>query len=172
MTYEGLGEGLHSPCYWASCGTSVAGTTTRHGLCLFVLLVNMSSPFRVTITMPSKMRFMLVNSLKRNCSLAAAAGAASSLCLSPLTSPPRGTTFLKWLAFFAAVMTVLLLSDSNGELAHTMGVELDLSDKPAGHDIQSRHYAFLAEHGVVKVLNLKEGVDFTSSSIEEMLKAL
>uniref|UniRef100_A0A0E0FLD2 Uncharacterized protein n=1 Tax=Oryza nivara TaxID=4536 RepID=A0A0E0FLD2_ORYNI len=97
------------------------------------------------------------------------------LCLSPLTSPPRvgfGTTFLKWLAFFAAVMRVLLLSDSNGELAHTMGVELDLSDKPAGHDIRSRHYAFLAEHGVVKVLNLKEGVDFIRSSIKEMLKAL
>jgi|UniRef100_A0A0E0MW03 peroxiredoxin len=100
---------------------------------------------------------------------------STPLRLSPPTSPPQvgfGTTFLKWLAFFAAVMRVLLLSHSNGELAHALGVELDLPDKPAGHDVRSRCYAFLVEDGVVKVLNLKEGVAFTTSSIEEMLKAL
>jgi peroxiredoxin len=42
---------------------------------------------------------------------------------------------------------VLLISDSNGELAHAMGVDLDLSDKPAGLDVRSRRYAFLAEDG-------------------------
>jgi peroxiredoxin len=42
---------------------------------------------------------------------------------------------------------VLLLSDGNGELAHAMGVELDLSDKPTGLDVRSRRYAFLAEDG-------------------------
>ncbi|EAZ37692.1 hypothetical protein OsJ_22032 [Oryza sativa Japonica Group] len=67
---------------------------------------------------------------------------------------------------------VLLLSDGNGELARAMGVELDLSDKPAGLGVRSRRYALLAEDGVVKVLNLEEGGAFTTSSAEEMLKAL
>jgi hypothetical protein len=52
---------------------------------------------------------------------------------------------------------VLLLSDGNGELAHAMGVELDLSNNPVGLDVRSRRYALLAEDGVVKVLNLEEG---------------
>ncbi|XP_040381037.1 peroxiredoxin-2E-1, chloroplastic [Oryza brachyantha] len=67
---------------------------------------------------------------------------------------------------------VLLLSDGNGELARAMGVELDLSDKPAGLGVRSRRYALLAEDGVVKVLNLEEGGAFTTSSAEDMLKAL
>ncbi|KAL5224736.1 hypothetical protein ABZP36_011375 [Zizania latifolia] len=67
---------------------------------------------------------------------------------------------------------VLLLSDGNGELARAMGVELDLSDKPAGLGGRSRRYALLAEDGVVKVLNLEEGGAFTNSSAEEMLTAL
>ncbi|KAF0931422.1 hypothetical protein E2562_004550 [Oryza meyeriana var. granulata] len=67
---------------------------------------------------------------------------------------------------------VLLLSDGNGELARAMGVELDLSDKPAGLGVRSRRYALLAEDGVVKVLNLEEGGAFTNSSAEDMLKAL
>uniref|UniRef100_A0A0E0RHW6 Uncharacterized protein n=1 Tax=Oryza rufipogon TaxID=4529 RepID=A0A0E0RHW6_ORYRU len=34
---------------------------------------------------------------------------------------------------------------SNGELAHAMGVDLDLSDKPAGLDVRSHRYTFLAK---------------------------
>uniref|UniRef100_A0A0D9WSA4 Glutaredoxin-dependent peroxiredoxin n=1 Tax=Leersia perrieri TaxID=77586 RepID=A0A0D9WSA4_9ORYZ len=67
---------------------------------------------------------------------------------------------------------VLLLSDGNGELTRAMGVELDLSDKPAGLGVRSRRYALLADDGVVKVLNLEEGGAFTNSSAEDMLKAL
>ncbi|CAN6237407.1 unnamed protein product [Urochloa humidicola] len=67
---------------------------------------------------------------------------------------------------------ILMLSDGNLELTRALGVEMDLSDKPVGLGVRSRRYALLAEDGVVKVLNLEEGGAFTSSSAEEMLKAL
>ncbi|KAM0821419.1 hypothetical protein ACQ4PT_026332 [Festuca glaucescens] len=54
----------------------------------------------------------------------------------------------------------------------SMGVELDLSDKPVRLGVRSRRYALLADDGVVKVLNLEEGGSFTNSSAEDMLKAL
>ncbi|KAK2369543.1 peroxiredoxin-2E, chloroplastic [Trifolium repens] len=52
---------------------------------------------------------------------------------------------------------VLLLSDGNGDFTKAIGVELDLSDKPVGLGVRSRHYALLAEDGVVKFFNLEEG---------------
>ncbi|KAF7078713.1 hypothetical protein CFC21_083099 [Triticum aestivum] len=67
---------------------------------------------------------------------------------------------------------VQLLSDGNIELTRALGVEMDLSDKPMGLGVRSRRYALLADDGVVKVLNLEEGGAFTTSSAEEMLKAL
>ena len=67
---------------------------------------------------------------------------------------------------------VLLLSDGNLQLTRALGVEMDLSDKPVGLGVRSRRYALLADDGVVKVLNLEEGGAFTTSSAEEMLKAL
>ncbi|GJN19250.1 hypothetical protein PR202_gb06502 [Eleusine coracana subsp. coracana] len=67
---------------------------------------------------------------------------------------------------------VVLLSDGNLELTRAMGVEMDLSDNPVGLGVRSRRYALLADDGVVKVLNLEEGGAFTTSSAEEMLKAL
>ncbi|KAJ0027190.1 hypothetical protein Pint_35859 [Pistacia integerrima] len=67
---------------------------------------------------------------------------------------------------------VLLLSDGNGEFTKAIGCELDLSDKPVGLGIRSRRYALLAEDGVVKVLNLEEGGEFTFSGAEDMLKVL
>ena len=67
---------------------------------------------------------------------------------------------------------VLMLSDGNLELTRALGVEMDLSDKPMGLGVRSRRYALLADDGVVKVLNLEEGGAFTTSSAEEMLKAL
>uniref|UniRef100_A0A0D9VD87 Glutaredoxin-dependent peroxiredoxin n=1 Tax=Leersia perrieri TaxID=77586 RepID=A0A0D9VD87_9ORYZ len=67
---------------------------------------------------------------------------------------------------------VILLSDGNLELTRALGVEMDLSDKPMGLGVRSRRYALLADDGVVKVLNLEEGGAFTTSSAEEMLKAL
>lgn len=67
---------------------------------------------------------------------------------------------------------VLVLSDGNGEFTKALGVELDLTDNPVGLGVRSRRYALLAEDGVVKVLNLEEGGAFTTSSAEDMLKAL
>lgn len=67
---------------------------------------------------------------------------------------------------------VLLLSDGNGEFTKAIGSELDLSDKPVGLGIRSRRYALLAEDGIVKVLNLEEGGEFTFSGAEDMLKVL
>ncbi|KAG1366652.1 hypothetical protein COCNU_13G004420 [Cocos nucifera] len=44
---------------------------------------------------------------------------------------------------------VLLLADGNGdgEFPCTLGMELDLRDKPAGLGVRSRRYAMLAEDG-------------------------
>ncbi|KAF8691367.1 hypothetical protein HU200_040498 [Digitaria exilis] len=67
---------------------------------------------------------------------------------------------------------VMLLSDGNLELTRALGVEMDLSEKPVGLGVRSRRYALLAEDGVVKVLNLEDGGAFTTSSAEEILKAL
>lgn len=67
---------------------------------------------------------------------------------------------------------VLVLSDGNGEFTKALGVELDLRDNPVGLGVRSRRYALLAEDGVVKVLNLEEGGAFTTSSAEDVLKAL
>jgi peroxiredoxin len=67
---------------------------------------------------------------------------------------------------------VAMLSDGNLELTRALGVEMDLSDNPVGLGVRSRRYALLADDGVVTVLNLEEGGAFTSSSAEEMLKAL
>lgn len=67
---------------------------------------------------------------------------------------------------------VMLLSDGNLELTRALGVEMDLSDNPVGLGVRSRRYALLADDGVVKVLNLEEGGAFTTSSADEMLKAL
>ncbi|XP_058087910.1 peroxiredoxin-2E-2, chloroplastic [Magnolia sinica] len=67
---------------------------------------------------------------------------------------------------------VLLLSDGNGDFTRAIGAELDLSDKPVGLGVRSRRYAMLVDDGVVKVLNLEEGGAFTTSSAEDMLKAL
>ncbi|XP_044468290.1 peroxiredoxin-2E-2, chloroplastic [Mangifera indica] len=67
---------------------------------------------------------------------------------------------------------VLLLSDGNGQFTKAIGCELDLSDKPVGLGIRSRRYAILAEDGIVKVLNLEEGGEFTLSGAEDMLKVL
>ncbi|KAK1275555.1 hypothetical protein QJS04_geneDACA010959 [Acorus gramineus] len=43
---------------------------------------------------------------------------------------------------------------------------------PVGLGVRLRRYALLADDGVVKVLNLKEGGAFTMSSAEDMLAAL
>nr|CAD1836722.1 unnamed protein product [Ananas comosus var. bracteatus] len=67
---------------------------------------------------------------------------------------------------------VLLLSDGNGDFTRALGVELDLTDKPVGLGVRSRRYAMLVDDGVVKVLNLEDGGAFTTSSAEEILKAL
>ncbi|KAL9249795.1 Peroxiredoxin-2E, chloroplastic-like protein [Drosera capensis] len=67
---------------------------------------------------------------------------------------------------------VLLLSDGNGDFTRAIGAELDLSDKPVGLGVRSRRYSMLVEDGVVKILNLEEGGAFTSSSAEDILKAL
>ncbi|GAB2227013.1 hypothetical protein Droror1_Dr00008812 [Drosera rotundifolia] len=67
---------------------------------------------------------------------------------------------------------VLLLSDGNGDFTRAIGAELDLSDKPVGLGVRSRRYSILVEDGVVKILNLEEGGAFTSSSAEDILKAL
>lgn len=65
---------------------------------------------------------------------------------------------------------VLLLADGSGTFTSALGVTLDLTDKGLG--VRSRRYALLAEDGVVKVLNLEQGGEYTVSSAEEILKAL
>ncbi|CAA0829689.1 Peroxiredoxin-2E- chloroplastic [Striga hermonthica] len=67
---------------------------------------------------------------------------------------------------------VLLLSDGNGDFTRAIGCQIDLSDSPAGLGVRSRRYAMYVEDGVVKILNLEEGGDFSVSSAEDLLKAI
>ena len=66
--------------------------------------------------------------------------------------------------------TIDMLADSSGELAKAMGVELDLSERGLG--VRGKRFALVAEDGVVKHLALQDGGELTTSSAEEVLKAL
>lgn len=63
-----------------------------------------------------------------------------------------------------------MLADGNGELAHALGLELDLS--ASGLGIRSRRYALYAEDGVVKQLWVEQPGDFDVTSAENVLEAL
>jgi glutaredoxin/glutathione-dependent peroxiredoxin len=66
--------------------------------------------------------------------------------------------------------TIDMLGDGSGELAKAMDVELDLGSRGLG--LRGKRFALIAEDGVVKHLALQDGGELTTSSAEEMLKAL
>jgi len=63
-----------------------------------------------------------------------------------------------------------MLGDGSGELAKSMGIELDLGARGLG--TRCKRFALVAEDGVVKHLALQDGGELTISSAEEVLKAL
>ncbi|CAA0839656.1 Peroxiredoxin-2E- chloroplastic [Striga hermonthica] len=84
----------------------------------------------------------------------------------------NGFVMKAWKADLKIGDEVLLLSDSNGRFTRAIGCQLDLSDKSAGLGVRSKRYAIYIEDGVVKVLNLEQGGDFSISSAEDLLKAI
>jgi glutaredoxin/glutathione-dependent peroxiredoxin len=65
---------------------------------------------------------------------------------------------------------VTLLADGNGELAHAMGLEIDLSR--AGLGTRNKRYAALIEDGIITHLALEEATGLEVSSAEAVLSAL
>ena len=63
-----------------------------------------------------------------------------------------------------------MLADGSGELTKAMGVELNLSERGLG--VRGRRFALVVENGVVKHLALQAGGELTTSSAEEVSKAL
>jgi len=62
---------------------------------------------------------------------------------------------------------VVMLSDGNGDLTRSMGLEVDLTKSGMGK--RSRRYSMLVENGVVKRLNLEEPGAFGVSSGDHLL---
>lgn len=63
-----------------------------------------------------------------------------------------------WKKDLKANNKVLLLSDSNGTFTKAIEQKIDLSDKPVGLNIRSKHYALLALDGVGDFFNPEDGL--------------
>lgn len=60
----------------------------------------------------------------------------------------------RWAKDSGAEGKVLMLSDSAGEFAKKLGLDIDLSDFSLG--VRSKRYAMVADDGVVKLLNVED----------------
>ncbi|EXC03780.1 hypothetical protein L484_001936 [Morus notabilis] len=65
---------------------------------------------------------------------------------------------------------VKFLADGSAKYTHSLGLELDLSEKGLG--TRSRRFALLVDDLKVKAANVESGGEFTVSSAEDILKAL
>lgn len=65
---------------------------------------------------------------------------------------------------------VLMLADGNGDF--TKHMELDLDASGFGMGTRSQRYSMIVDNGVVKALNIEEGVGLDVSSAETMLGQL
>ncbi len=72
-----------------------------------------------------------------------------------------------WAEAGHATGKVTMLADGNGDLAHALGVDADMSKNGMGR--RSRRYSMLVEDGVVKELNLEEPGAFGVSSGDHLL---
>ncbi|KAF3618880.1 Peroxiredoxin-2C, partial [Capsicum annuum] len=75
-----------------------------------------------------------------------------------------------WAKTFPENKHVKFLADGAGKYTHSLGLELDLSEKGLG--VRSRRYALLVDDLKVKVANVEAGGEFTVSGADEILKAL
>ncbi len=66
--------------------------------------------------------------------------------------------------------TIDMLANGSGELTKAMCVELNLSERGLG--VRGRRFALVVEDGVVKHLALQADGELTTSSAEEVSKAL
>lgn len=75
-----------------------------------------------------------------------------------------------WSKSFTENKHVKFVSDALGKYTHSLGLELDLTEKGLG--IRSRRFALLVDDLHVKVANIEEGGEFSVSSVDNILKAL
>ena len=101
-----------------------------------------------------------------NADAISAKGVDSIICLSVNDAFVMGA----WAKDQGTGDTIDMLADGSGALAKAMDVELDLSERGLG--VRGKRFALVAEDGVVKHLALQDGGELTTSSAEEVLKAL
>jgi peroxiredoxin len=75
-----------------------------------------------------------------------------------------------WAREHGAGDKIVLLADGNGELAHAMGLELDM--RAFGMGIRSQRYGAIIEDGVLKALHRDPPGDVTGSGAEAILAEL
>ncbi|KAL2928436.1 Peroxiredoxin-2B [Bienertia sinuspersici] len=93
-------------------------------------------------------------------------GVAEILCV----SVNDAFVMREWAKTYPGNQHVKFLADGAGTYTHTLGLELDLSEKGLG--IRSRRFALLVDDLKVKVANVESGGEFTVSSADDILKAL
>jgi peroxiredoxin len=65
---------------------------------------------------------------------------------------------------------IMMLADGNGEFAHKLGLEFDLTS--AGMGKRSRRYSMIVDDGVVKALNVEDKPGVNVSGAETVLEQL
>ncbi|GBG66452.1 hypothetical protein CBR_g61495 [Chara braunii] len=75
-----------------------------------------------------------------------------------------------WEATFPIDGKLQMLADGNGDFAEALGIQLDL--KEFGLGLRSKRFALVTVDGVVKILNVEEGGEYTKSGPETILKAI
>ncbi|KAL8170732.1 hypothetical protein V2J09_022536 [Rumex salicifolius] len=75
-----------------------------------------------------------------------------------------------WAKTYPENKHVKFLADGSATYTHSLGLELDLSDKGLG--VRSRRFALLVDDLKVKVANIETGGEFTVSGADEILSAL
>jgi glutaredoxin/glutathione-dependent peroxiredoxin len=65
---------------------------------------------------------------------------------------------------------VMMLADGNGDFAHKLGLDVDLTQ--AGMGKRSRRYSMIVEDGVVKSLNVEDKAGVNVSGAETVLEQL
>eukprot|EP00244_Chara_vulgaris_P010250 TRINITY_DN463_c0_g1_i8.p1 TRINITY_DN463_c0_g1~~TRINITY_DN463_c0_g1_i8.p1 ORF type:complete len:170 (+),score=41.84 TRINITY_DN463_c0_g1_i8:206-715(+) len=75
-----------------------------------------------------------------------------------------------WEATFPIDGKLQMVADGNGEFAEALGIQLDL--KEFGLGIRCKRFALVAVDGIVKILYVEDGGEYTKSGPETILKAI
>ncbi|TYJ32325.1 hypothetical protein E1A91_A05G027200v1 [Gossypium mustelinum] len=75
-----------------------------------------------------------------------------------------------WAKTYPENKDVKFLADGSATYTHTLGLQLDLSEKGLG--TRSKRFALLVDNLKVKAANIEQGGEFTVSSADDILKAM